>query len=258
MPASAAPVSSKGAPIRTALPAIATAEPKRPSGFARGFRKVWRSAPVDAWNRCAAPALAATVSSKGAPTRIIVSLAATAEPKRSPSRGCGAWSVWSSAPVEVRRADQEVGADGGDRGAELVARGGRRLEERGQERARRRVEEVGGAGVAGGGVVEARADEQVAAGERHGGAEEVVLGGRGVEECGRPSGARQEHEDEEAGQRPDPASVARRSGPGRCGTRRLPIPGGATGVPGRVGVAARRRPGAQRSPIRSVAPAGPA
>ena len=154
------------------------------------------------------------------------------------------------AAVEVRRADQEVGADGGDRGAELVARGGRRLEERGQERARRRVEEVGGARVAGGGVVEARADEQVAAGERHGGAEEVVLGGRGVEECGRPSGARQEHEDEEAGQRPDPASVARRSGPGRCGTRRLPIPGGATGVPGRVGVAARRRPGAQRSPIR--------
>src|SRR5207244_121996 len=182
MPASAAPVSSKGAPITTAPPAIATAEPKRPSAFASGFRKVWRSAPVDASNRCAAPALAATVSSKGAPTRIIVSLAATAEPKRSPSRGCGASMAWRRAPgggwmrdgaittaaledegrarvrgaaVEVRRADQEVGADGGDGGTELVARGGRRLEERGQERARRRVEEVGGARVAGGGVVEA-------------------------------------------------------------------------------------------------------
>src|SRR5207244_12307662 len=94
------------------------------------------------------------------------------------------------AAVEVRRTDQEVGADGGDGGAELVARGGRRLEERGQERARRRVDEVGGAGVAGGRVVETRADEQVAAGERHGGAEEVVLGRRGVEGCGRPAGAR--------------------------------------------------------------------
>src|SRR5207249_242661 len=148
------------------------------------------------------------------------------------------------AAVEVRRADQEVGADRGNGGAELVARGGHRLEEGGQDRARRRVEEVGGAGVAGGGVVEARADEQVAAGERHGGAEEVVLGGRGVEECGRPSGARQEHEDEEAGQRPDPASVARRSGPGRCGTRRLPIPGGATGVP----ASSARRSGRWRPP----------
>src|SRR5438874_6117208 len=103
MPASAASVSSNGAPTRTVPPAIATAEPKRESTSDAGFKSVWRSAPVAASKRWTAPALAATVSSNGAPTTIVVSLAATAEPKRSPSRGCGAWRVWRSAPVAASK-----------------------------------------------------------------------------------------------------------------------------------------------------------
>src|SRR5207249_12159878 len=94
----------------------------------------------------------------------------------------------------------------------------RRFEGR-HERAGHRVEEVGGAGIVGGGVVEARAHEQLATGERHGGAEEVVVRRRWVQQRERRGRCRrrEEREDEETGQSADPGSVARRLDASRRG-----------------------------------------
>src|SRR5437016_4396506 len=89
MPASAASVSSNGAPTRTVPPAIATAEPKRESTSDAGFKSVWRSAAVAASKRWAAPAPGAPLPSKGAPTITVFPAAASAKPKRSSKVGVG-------------------------------------------------------------------------------------------------------------------------------------------------------------------------
>ena len=134
--------------------------------------------------------------------------------------------VRGAAVVEVGRADEEVTAERRHGGAELVARGSRRRFEGRHERAGHRVEEVGGAGIVGGGIVEARAHEELRAGERQGGAEEVVVRGRRVEqrEWRGHRRRREEREDEETGQSADPGSVARRLDASRRGARRPPIP----------------------------------
>ena len=81
----------------TSLPSVAMARPHwNRSEPEPGTSSVWRRAPVVPSNTYAAPALAATVSSDGAPTAMFPLATATDAPNSSPDAGVG-FSMTSSA-----------------------------------------------------------------------------------------------------------------------------------------------------------------
>ena len=92
----------------------------------------------------------------------------------------GSAAVFSSGVV-VHRSDEHLVAGDGDRPAESVTGGRRRVEEGVQEFAGGSVEQVGGAAVFSSGVVVPRSDENLVAGDGDRNAEEVNGGRRRVE-----------------------------------------------------------------------------